>query len=293
MKHKFNTGDGVICKDRQEKKELLELAKKHGYPTYYQTEEHYWKSTYTHFFMGNTNMFIGAKEEEITNPIPAEEFKALVTVKPIYKVGDEVEVVSNTSGHNFDIGEVVRVIEVYNKDYYVQAKGEGDSWYLGVKEIKPHKKQNMKYQAKREDLESIINLPVCGEWEARIIRWCKEKPFGDIDLTESQVASMFKAAPTATHSKKLMEILNKMFPNYEKEAYSFKIRDKFVFELYGGEKRTYILASPDSNYSTLFSPDTGQSWNGMVKRKPKNLNIQDFQELCGSENAKEIYKTKH
>jgi hypothetical protein len=78
-------------------------------------------------FETHSNKYIEWLEAKIDQPNP----------KPTYKVGDKVEIVDKTNGHQFEIGERVR-LDFYhpNSDEWL-AKGVYDWWYLKESEFKP------------------------------------------------------------------------------------------------------------------------------------------------------------
>jgi len=53
-----------------------------------------------------------------------------------YKVGDKVRVVANDSGHGFDIGDVVKVINVYRG--WFDAALDGEAWALNDRDATPY-----------------------------------------------------------------------------------------------------------------------------------------------------------
>lgn len=51
-----------------------------------------------------------------------------------YQIGDKVEIIDNTSGHEFEIGEVVEIIEYSGPDY--KAANGDEWWYIKDKDIR-------------------------------------------------------------------------------------------------------------------------------------------------------------
>ena len=47
-----------------------------------------------------------------------------------YKVGDVVRVVGNHNAHDFEIGELVTITEVFEEDGDYRAEGKDDYWYI-------------------------------------------------------------------------------------------------------------------------------------------------------------------
>lgn len=44
------------------------------------------------------------------------------------KPGDKIKIMGNASGHRFDVGDVVEVVNIRDQD--VKAKGKSASWYI-------------------------------------------------------------------------------------------------------------------------------------------------------------------
>jgi len=75
MKHEFKEGDGVVCDSVDEARKLLALAIKNGYKVYRGSIN----TDFNSFYFDEDKEFVGCIDIQIENPIPKEEFIALVT----------------------------------------------------------------------------------------------------------------------------------------------------------------------------------------------------------------------
>lgn len=109
----------------------------------------------------------------------------------MYKVGDELEVVSALEGHGFDIGQIVKVTEVVGNDrqapYKCEVK-EGDDfyWYLGDDEVIPHK-ISIDYSVIQSLQDNIYKGNVEAGWWTNLATG-EAAPKGDVTLILSKLA---------------------------------------------------------------------------------------------------------
>ena len=54
-----------------------------------------------------------------------------------YKAGDKVKIIASKHGHEFDIGEIVRIAEVYSDNYKADYLDGHDFWWVEDDEIEP------------------------------------------------------------------------------------------------------------------------------------------------------------
>jgi hypothetical protein len=125
------------------------------------------------------------------------------------------------SGDHYDL--VSFGCKDYKGETYVLAdhKGyEGDNYFMFKESILQElaKKQNLTNQKsetmvtiKREQLQEIHDI-ACSTWRERIKDIAKDQPFGDIELSQKMVNTMFKAA---TNSQ--FPVLEKIFGKQEEE----------------------------------------------------------------------------
>lgn len=52
-----------------------------------------------------------------------------------FKVGDKVKVIAKKHGHEFDIGEIVRIEEVSDRDYKCSSLKKNELWWMGEDEF--------------------------------------------------------------------------------------------------------------------------------------------------------------
>ena len=53
----------------------------------------------------------------------------------IFKVGDKVRVVAKKHGHRFDIGEIVKIEEISDRDYQCSSLEKNELWWMGEDEF--------------------------------------------------------------------------------------------------------------------------------------------------------------
>lgn len=52
-----------------------------------------------------------------------------------FKVGDKVRVVAKKHGHRFDIGEIVKIEEISDRDYKCSSLKKNELWWMGEDEF--------------------------------------------------------------------------------------------------------------------------------------------------------------
>ena len=52
-----------------------------------------------------------------------------------FKVGDKVRVVAKKHGHRFDIGEIVKIEEISDRDYQCSSLEKNELWWMGEDEF--------------------------------------------------------------------------------------------------------------------------------------------------------------
>lgn len=75
-----------------------------------------------------------------------------------YKVGDRVRIVSNYSGHGFNIGTEVCIRSVDKNDDYYAADDNGETWFINHQEceaIIPHTEYRALYEQEKAIIEQI------------------------------------------------------------------------------------------------------------------------------------------
>lgn len=55
-----------------------------------------------------------------------------------YKVGDKAIVIKEICGHQFDLGEIVKIVDFSGHNEHFQASDGNDTWYVSVDEIFPY-----------------------------------------------------------------------------------------------------------------------------------------------------------
>jgi hypothetical protein len=178
-------------------------------------------------FKGNPTLLTIEQFMKLSNQNTMEDFKVKGTKLPVIPNGTYFRCVntgydgsdSQYIGNNYDLvsfgckdfkGETYILAD--HKDYH----GEN---YLMFKESilqELYKEQNLTEQKsetmvtiKREQLQEIHDI-ACSTWKVRIKELAQEQPFGDIELSQTQVDEMFKAA-TSTQ----LPVLEKIFGKQE------------------------------------------------------------------------------
>lgn len=55
-----------------------------------------------------------------------------------YKVGDKAIIIREICGHQFDMGEIVTIVEAAEHPEHFQASDGKETWYVSVKECIPY-----------------------------------------------------------------------------------------------------------------------------------------------------------
>ena len=61
-----------------------------------------------------------------------------------FKVGDKVRVVAKKHGHRFDIGEIVKIEEISDRDYKCSSLEKNELWWMGEDEFTKFTKADLK-----------------------------------------------------------------------------------------------------------------------------------------------------
>lgn len=181
------------------------------------------------YFKGNPTLLTIEEFMKLSNQNTVVDFKVKGTKLPVITHGTYFRCVK-TGYYNSDaqfIWDKCDLVSFGWKDFkgetYILADLEdykGNNYYMFKESILQElaKKQNLTNQKletmvtiKREQLQEIHDI-ACLAWQEKIKNIAKEQPFGDIELTQSQVDKMFKAA-TSTQ----LPVLEKIFGKQEEE----------------------------------------------------------------------------
>lgn len=61
-----------------------------------------------------------------------------------FKVGDKVKVIAEKHGHRFDIGEIVKIEEISDRDYKCSSLEKNELWWMGEDEFVKFTKADLK-----------------------------------------------------------------------------------------------------------------------------------------------------
>lgn len=69
-----------------------------------------------------------------------------------YKVGDKAIIIREICGHQFEMGEIVNIIEATGHHEHFQASNGKDCWYISIDEVIPYEivKQKILEELKNE-----------------------------------------------------------------------------------------------------------------------------------------------
>ena len=179
------------------------------------------------YFKGNPTLLTIEQFMELTNQNTMVDFKIKGTKLPVVTHGTYFRCV-NTGYNDSDSqysGDHYELVSFGCKDYkgetYILADHkdyEGENYFMFKESIlqELYKQQNLTEQKeetmvtiKREQLQEIHDI-ACSTWKVRIKELAQEQPFGDIELSQTQVDEMFKAA-TSTQ----LPVLEKIFGKQE------------------------------------------------------------------------------
>jgi hypothetical protein len=178
-------------------------------------------------FKGNPTLLTIEEFMKLTNQNTMVDFKVKGTKLPVVTHGTYFRCV-NTGYNDSDSqysGDQYELVSFGCKDYkgetYILADHkdyEGENYFMFKESIlqELYKQQNLTEQKeetmviiKREQLQEIHDI-ACSTWRVRIKELAQEQPFGDIELSQTQVDEMFKAA-TSTQ----LPVLEKIFGKQE------------------------------------------------------------------------------
>jgi hypothetical protein len=178
-------------------------------------------------FNGNPTLLTIEQFMKLTNQNTMEDFKVKGTKLPVVPNGTYFRC-ANTGYDDSDsqyIGNNYDLVSFGCKDFkgetYILADHKdyvGENYLMFKESIlqELYKQQNLTEQKeetmvtiKREQLQEIHDI-ACSTWKVRIKELAQEQPFGDIELSQTQVDEMFKAA-TSTQ----LPVLEKIFGKQE------------------------------------------------------------------------------
>lgn len=112
-----------------------------------------------------------------------------------FKIGDKAKVIGDYSGHDFYLGEIVKILEIGSeyepgKDCYLATSvdiSDGREWYIDDEELSPYTNGDCVRQLSNDELGKfleIVNIVFLGTKE-QWIKWLEEPYEFDNDKFKS------------------------------------------------------------------------------------------------------------
>lgn len=136
--------------------------------------------------------------------------KSLKAKTVIYRSGDEVMVVNNTTGHDFKIGEYIVLIgKNGNKYWSAKSKYSGMQWSVADADIEPL------LQTADRIAEKIAELKAELEEYQEKLNYLKEEKLTEVDNIEFAAWSLDKKLSSTKNSKERLLLLRKSLESIE------------------------------------------------------------------------------